>query len=133
MAILISKLYNTYMTTPHHHAPAHAPPHKSSGLAIASMLLGIISIIGFMGLILGIPAIILGIIALKKGEGEKGMSITGIVTGAISTIISLVLLAIFFIVFVFIAADASAPQYSSPDDQTEYYQTDDTAPRISEI
>ncbi len=41
------------------------------------------------GLLLGIPAIIMGAIALKRKQGEKALSITGIVTGGLSTLVSL--------------------------------------------
>lgn len=92
-------------------------------MAIASMVLGIVSIVGFVGLFLGIPAIILGIIALKKGVGERGMSIAGIITGSISTFFSLLFIA--FMIFVFVMAaneernsDSWAPErdynYSHP-------------------
>lgn len=61
-----------------------------SPLAIISMVLGVLSLTG-PGFILGIPAIILAIIALKKKAGGKGLSIAGLVTGIVSTVISLIL------------------------------------------
>jgi len=65
----------------------------SKGLAIAAMVVGICSIVfgwvPFLGLILGIVAIVLGIIALKR-KISKGMSIAGIVTGALATIWNLI-------------------------------------------
>jgi len=68
---------------------------NTNGLAIASMVLGIASLVMgwavFLGFATGIVAVVLGIIALKKKTG-KGMSITGIVTGAISVIWGLVLI-----------------------------------------
>jgi dolichyl-phosphate-mannose--protein O-mannosyl transferase len=84
------------------------------------MVLGIVSIVGFMGFLLGIPAIVLGVIALKKGTGDKGMSITGIVTGAIATLISLLFIA--FMVFVFMMAAAEeSNSHSSPQDNRPNY------------
>jgi hypothetical protein len=69
--------------------PATPTATGSKGLAIAAMVVGICSIVfgwvPFLGLILGIVAIVLGIIALKRKIG-KGMSIAGIVTGALATI-----------------------------------------------
>ena len=56
--------------------------------AVISMILGLVSLTGF-GFLLGIPAIILGIIALKKNEGEKAFSITGIISGTVSTLFSI--------------------------------------------
>ncbi len=83
------------------------PASEHSNLAIVSMVLGIVSLTG-PGLFLGIPAIVLAIIALKKSPADRGMSITGLVTGAVSTLISL--LVILFFIFVMIA---SIP-YDSP-------------------
>ena len=76
-------------------------PAEHNNLAIVSMVLGIVSLTG-PGLFLGIPAIILAIIALKKSASDRGMSITGLVTGAVSTFISL--LVILFFIFVMIAS-----------------------------
>lgn len=65
----------------------------NNGLAIAAMVVGIAAVVfgwvPFLGLVLGIVAIVLGIIALKHKIG-KGMSIAGIVTGAVATIWNLV-------------------------------------------
>ena len=62
----------------HHHLP-------TSGLAVASMILGICSIV--FNIFTAIPALILGIIALtqiKDGRSKgKGMAVTGIVLGCI--------------------------------------------------
>ena len=59
-----------------------------NSLAIMSMVFGVVSLSG-PGLFFGIPAIIMGSIALKRKQGERGLSITGIVTGIVSTLISL--------------------------------------------
>ncbi len=78
-------------------------PHDNT-MALVSMILGLISMLGF-GLLTGIPAIILGAMALKNKQGERGFSITGIVTGAISTFFSL--LFIIFLIIIFIVAAAN--------------------------
>jgi O-antigen/teichoic acid export membrane protein len=75
------------------------PQSNNNALAIVSIVLGIVSLTG-PGLIFGIPAIITGAIALKKSQGERGLSITGIVTGIISTVISLVVIAFFVFIFI---------------------------------
>ncbi|NCO10729.1 DUF4190 domain-containing protein [Candidatus Saccharibacteria bacterium] len=63
------------------------------GLAIASMVVGIVAFLTgwtpFWGLAVGITAVVLGIIGLKKG-GEKGLAITGIVTGGLAALTSLI-------------------------------------------
>jgi len=90
-----------------------AAPQPVSGLGIASMILGIISFTG-PGLILGIPAIIMAAIDLKKNTASRGFALTGLITGIISTVISLLIIAlvIFFSVWA----------YNHPEDFDEYYQ-----------
>ena len=78
----------------HAHAPAHhtqkegPAPVGPNGLAITSLVLGILAFLSgwfFMGFVFGIAAVILGIIGLKK-PGGKGMSIAGIVTGGLGAL-----------------------------------------------
>ena len=64
-----------------------ATPEEKKGLSIASMILGIVSIVGFcingyVALICGILAIVFGVIGKKKGG--KGMAMTGFILGIIS-------------------------------------------------
>lgn len=94
-------------------APAYAPPHPyaapaaqpGSGLGIAAMALGLVSLltvgVGFfavtpMGLfaaLFGIVAIVLGIVALVCRQRAKAPAIAGIASGAIGVIASIVLAA----------------------------------------
>lgn len=68
-----------------------AAPRGGAGLAITSMVLGIVSIVifflWFVAIPLAITAIILGIVSLVKRYPGKGMSITGIVTGGVGAFI----------------------------------------------
>ncbi|MDX2564198.1 DUF4190 domain-containing protein [Streptomyces sp. TX20-6-3] len=72
----------------------------SNGMGTTSMVLGIIAVAGFcmygLGVVLGILALIFGIIGIKKcGRGEatnRGMAVAGIVLGAIGTLVSAVFL-----------------------------------------
>lgn len=71
------------------------------GFAIASMIIGICSIVfsccvPYITFFSSIPGLILGIISLKKNENGKGMAIAGIITSGCALIFSL-LLAIFYI------------------------------------
>lgn len=85
-------------------APATQPPAANhtatNGLAVASMVVGLVAFfsgwVPFWGLLTGIAAIVLGVIALKKPTG-KGLSVTGIVTGGIAALTS-VLFTIFFVI-----------------------------------
>ncbi|HSW91210.1 MAG TPA: DUF4190 domain-containing protein [Candidatus Saccharimonadales bacterium] len=95
-----------------------ATQQKDSGIAIAAMILGTLSITGF-GLILGVPAIVVASIALKNKMPGRNLSIAGLITGIIGTILSLL-----FIAFVILAALWSTEQPSEsprylPNDSTE--------------
>lgn len=76
--------------------------NQSTGLAVASLVLGILSLTGF-GFILGIPAIITGVMALKRSQNDRGLSWTGIITGAVSTILSLLFI-LFVLLLILLAA-----------------------------
>ena len=76
---------------------------QGQGFGIASMVCGIISLIGCCGLYYvsipcAIAAIVLGIVQIVKNE-SKGMAIAGIICGAIGLIISIIIV-IAAIVFV---------------------------------
>ena len=65
--------------------PAAPVPEQGKGLAIASLVLGILAMLSgifFIGSLFGIIAIILGAVSLSKKIG-KGMSIAGIITGVL--------------------------------------------------
>ena len=66
---------------------------ESKGLSIASMVLGIISIVFFCIFLISIPcailAIIFGVVGMKNGG--KDMGIAGFVLGIVSLIISILL------------------------------------------
>lgn len=76
-------------------------PDESNGLGIASMVCGIVAIpimcctnVGSaLSIVLGIVAVVLGIIQIKSHE-KRGMAIAGIVCGAIAVIVCATLLAI---------------------------------------
>lgn len=73
--------------------PWHAP--AQSGKAIAALVLGICSIMCCGGLILGLPAVVLGVMGRKdiqKSDGAmdgNGLAVAGIVTGLIGSLGSL--------------------------------------------
>ena len=55
---------------------AVTPTKEDSSIAIISMVLGIVSLTG-PGLLLGIPAIVTGIIAIRKKVANRGLAIAG--------------------------------------------------------
>jgi lipoprotein signal peptidase len=98
---------------PHQPEKTSAPiTHGSSnGFSITSLILGILSLLGF-GFLAGIPAIIFGAIALKRKQPERGMSLAGVITGSIGTLFSLLLVA--FIVAVITIGHNSDYYYNEP-------------------
>jgi hypothetical protein len=70
------------------------PPAPGKGLSIASMVLGIVSIVlcCIYGGVLGIPGLILGIIGMKNNPQSKGMAIAGIITSIIGIVILIALI-----------------------------------------
>lgn len=78
---------------------------QGKGLGIASMVCGILSIvlvccsgyIPFLPIVLGVVAVILGIVQIVKNE-SKGMAIAGIICGAIGVVMYIALLIIGFAV-----------------------------------
>lgn len=102
---------NSYQQQPQQDAYGYGQPagypyaapvtKKAPGIALAAMILGIAAVLtGFFvfGALLGIAAIILGALSLKKtkevGAG-KAFALTGIITGAVSVLISICMLFVF--------------------------------------
>lgn len=79
---------------------------STNGIAVAALVVGILSLlvsfiplVGLIGVVGGIVAVILGIIArgkVKQGAGGSGMAIGGIVTGAIAIVIAVLITAALF-------------------------------------
>lgn len=67
------------------------------GYALASMIVGIVSLVGALfgwgGIVLGLVAIVLAIVALKKSQ-PRGLSVTGIVTGVLGVVGGILMLII---------------------------------------
>lgn len=69
----------------------------TSGLAIASMVLGIVALVvscfGWAGVVCGILGVILGGVAIAGHKGGKGMAIAGLVCGIVALIPSIIVIA----------------------------------------
>lgn len=106
---------NSYQQQPQQDAYGYGQPagypyaapvtKKAPGMALAAMILGIAAVLtGFFvfGALLGIAAIILGVLSLKKvkeaGAG-KAFALTGIITGAVSVLISICMLFVYISFF----------------------------------
>lgn len=73
---------------PGSYPPSHAPSHeKTVGFAVASMVLGIVSIVLLcvwpIPIITAIVGLVLGAVSLKKNLGGRGMAIAGVVMSVI--------------------------------------------------
>ena len=79
-------------------APA---PQSVGGLSIAALVVGIVAFLSGLvpvwGLMVGVAAIVLGAVAIKKSKTGKGFGIAGIVLGAIGALTSLIFSAIWAI------------------------------------
>lgn len=100
------------------------PQTDSNNIAIASLVLGILSLLG-MGPLTGIPAIITGFMGLKNPV-NKGMALAGLIMGGISTAFAVL---IFLAVLLFIALGIfSAAMVLDPGDYDSYINPADPAP-----
>ena len=94
------------------------------GLAIAAMVLGIISIPLFWEFMISIPcailAIIFGILAIKSSK--KGLAIAGIATGATGFILTIIIYAFLFTIG-FRAFDAVLDRIERDYDYDHYYNS----------
>lgn len=98
------------MTTPKH--------PDNNGLAVASLILGILSVTA-MGPLTGVPAVITGFMGLKNPV-NKSYSIAGIIMGGISIILT-ILLVLFIILLIALGSfsegqhnNAAPYDYSNP-------------------
>lgn len=83
-------------------------PKKASGMAIASLVLGIISVVTSafgVGLLFGIAAIVLFAVARKKKD-RSGVGLAGMITGIVGTVLSVVVAVVFAIVMAMLSSGA---------------------------
>lgn len=102
--------------------PSFAAPAPTSGLAIASLVCGILSVLGSWcyggGFVVGVPAVVCGHMALSRIKmsndqlGGRGLAIAGLVTGYIGILVSLAF--VIFMVVVFAGAAAAATSLPVP-------------------
>lgn len=92
--------------------PGAARPASSNGSAVAALVLGILSLVLFwmcgLGVVLGVLAVVLGVVGLQRANKEpdrpqRGLAIGGIVTGGVAIVVS----AVFFVAVFLIGASES--------------------------
>lgn len=109
----------------YNNAAMYAPVKKNEKIAFAiiSLILGILSIlcccwIAPFNLILAIPGLILGIIAIKKGYAGKGMAIAGTICSGVGILLGLVYIILLLIGFA--SLDSAGYSYSDIQDLYDY-------------
>lgn len=106
----------TETLTPH----TTAPP-SSKAFAIAALLVGILSLVaglfGWPGIIGGVAAIVLGILAIRRRQ-SKAMSVTGIVTGSVGIVAGATMLVIAALFIAALNSGVEMLENGNPDDVT---------------
>jgi uncharacterized membrane protein len=95
------------------HTSHTKPSQPDDPLAIAAMILGAVSFTG-LGFITGIPAIILASIALARKTPSRGLSLAGLITGIVSTVISVVVVLFFVLLLILGTTSAQGTNQNSP-------------------
>lgn len=72
--------------------PVQAVAKDQSGLAIASLVLGLVSLVGWLIPLCGFPLSVTGLVLgiLARDSARKGMAITGIVFSIIALVLSII-------------------------------------------
>ncbi len=89
----------TYEAAPSYY---QTQPRRGSGMAIAALVLGVLALLTCWtvigGILLGVIAVVLGLVALsriRKGLAEgKVMAVIGIVTGVLGVVLAIALIAL---------------------------------------
>ena len=85
-----------YQSSPYSYQAEPLQTQGGSGLAIGSMVCGILSIVfccgSWISWILSVVAIVLGAVSISKGRRGKGMAMAGIITGAVGIVLSILIL-----------------------------------------
>lgn len=90
-----------YQPAPYQQGP-YIQPGPPSGLSIASMVVGLVSLFLSLfgsGLLPGIAAVITGHLASRRQPHAKGFWLTGIITGYVSIGIGLIVVAFWVVIF----------------------------------
>ncbi|MEE1061454.1 MAG: DUF4190 domain-containing protein [Ruminococcus sp.] len=107
-----TQMFDQVYQSPQYNAPYVQGESKGNGLGIASLVLGIVSIVTFclccVSLPLSITGLILGIISKVKKKENNGIAIAGIIVSAVALVAVLG-----FWLFAIISGEASYTDYNS--------------------
>lgn len=95
-----------------YHEPSNYQPPKTNGKSIAALVLGILAVVlPYIGLIIGIIAIVFANIAFKEikrnGDQGRGLAIAGLVCGIVGTALYAIIILIVIIAIVSVATTTS--------------------------
>jgi hypothetical protein len=82
-------------------APVATAPVRTLG--IVALVLGILSVASGFNPIMGVAGLVVGILSLRQEPDGRGFAITGIVTGALSTLGTLLGIGAFLVALPFLA------------------------------
>lgn len=115
-------------------SPAALPmPPPTSGLAIASLVCGILAILvscNAVGIVFGIPAVICGHLAMKRlkdplnPQGGQGMALAGLICGYIGSVITIIV--VIFIGAIFYTAESSRGEFEGGIDWPQQEESADS-------
>ncbi|KUM30770.1 DUF4190 domain-containing protein [Glutamicibacter mishrai] len=89
----------------------YQPPRESIGLSVASLVLGILSMLGFAAIILvPLAGVITGHLGYHREPGSRSLSLAGLITSWIALVISVLLYA--FIVWLIFWVPETLYEYS---------------------
>lgn len=125
-----------YAPAPGYGQPQYgAPPSKSNGMAITSLVLGIVALVTVwlppLAIVLALVAVVLGFLGMKKSAevGGRGLALGGLITGGLALLASIILLVLTALVFN--AASDSVDDLDELDDELQQ-QLDDLNDQLEE-
>ncbi|QIV87185.1 DUF4190 domain-containing protein [Glutamicibacter mishrai] len=73
----------------------YQPPRESTGLSVASLVLGILSMLGFFAIILvPLAGVITGHLGLRREPQSRSLAIAGLITSWIGLVLAIVVYAV---------------------------------------
>ncbi|MBN9177337.1 MAG: DUF4190 domain-containing protein [Microbacterium sp.] len=93
----------------------YAPPRKTNGLAIASMILSIVGFLWILPLVGSLAGAIMGHISLgqikRSGESGRGMALAGVIVGWSG--LAILVIGVLFFIFVIALGASSGARYGA--------------------
>ncbi len=86
--------------------PPAGPEGTTNGMAVASLVCGILGLVlfwaCFVGLVISIVAVVLGVVGRSKakqlpGESGSGVALAGMITGVVGTLVGIVMVVLLFV------------------------------------